>query len=94
LHEVKVHIVETIGVLSKSRTAKLWLQYMKMVDILLTFIQAERTGDWPLHMSCLEKMSPFLAAAGHNLYTKSINVYLDKMSKLEGESIQISMPAF
>ena len=30
--------------LSESRTAKLWLQYLEMIDILHSFIKAERTG--------------------------------------------------
>ena len=34
--------------LAKSRTAKLWLQYMEMVEILQKFIKAERTGNCPL----------------------------------------------
>ena len=29
-----------------NRTAKLWLQYMDMVDILRKFIKAERSGHW------------------------------------------------
>ena len=36
--------------LTKSRTAKLWLQYMEMVEILQKFIKAERTGNWPLKL--------------------------------------------
>ena len=36
--------------LSESRTAKLWLQYLEMIDILLSFIKAERTGHWLLHL--------------------------------------------
>ena len=31
---------------AKSRTAKLWLQYMEMVHILQQFIAAERLGNW------------------------------------------------
>jgi hypothetical protein len=32
----------------KSQTAKLWLQYIKYVNIVKDFIRAERTGDWNL----------------------------------------------
>ena len=42
--------------LSSSRTAKLWLQYMEMVDILCDFIKAERTGNWLLHLSVVRSM--------------------------------------
>ena len=32
---------------------RLWLQYMKVVDILKRFLRAERTGDWILHLLSL-----------------------------------------
>ena len=64
------------------RTAQLWLQYMDMVDILRRFVRAERTGNWHLHLRTLREMLPFLTAAGHNLYTKSIYIYLLQMQDL------------
>ena len=64
------------------RTAQLWLQYMDMIDILRTFLRSERTGDWRLHVHALHDMLPYLAAAGHNLYTKSIYVYLQRLAQL------------
>ena len=36
--------------LSVSLTSKLWFLDLDMVDILLNFIKAERTGDWYLHL--------------------------------------------
>ena len=62
---------------------RLWLQYMKVVDILKRFLRAERTGDWILHLSSLQEMLPYFAAAGHNLYTKTIYVYLQQMVTLQ-----------
>ncbi len=53
-----------------SRTSALWIQYMKMADILRKFIRAERTGNWPLHLQAIQDMLPYLAASGHNLYPK------------------------
>ena len=53
------------------RTAVLWLEHMKMADILRTFIKGERTGNWSLHLQAVYDMLPYFAAAGHNLYTKS-----------------------
>jgi len=64
------------------RTARLWLQYMEMVDILRRSMRAERTGNWHLHLRALREMLPFLAAAGHNSYTKSIYIYLLQMQDL------------
>ena len=37
----------------KSKTATLWIQYMKMVEICLQFLKAECTGD--LQASAYEK---------------------------------------
>lgn len=67
------------------RVPRLWLQYMEMVNLLRRFIKAERLGDWALHLQCLYDMLPFLAAAGHNLYVKSVHVYLQKMLTLEAD---------
>ena len=64
-------------------TAKLWLQYLDMVTILQTFVKAERTGNWQLHLQTLYKMLPYLAAAGHNNYTKSVYLYLQNMGRLQ-----------
>ena len=64
------------------RTAKLWFQYMEMVSILRTFIKAERTGNWLLHLQTVQQMLPYFAAAGHNHYTKSAYVYLQMMKDL------------
>ena len=68
---------------SKYLTAKLWLEYMDMVNIMRAFVRSERTGDWSLHLRTLQDMLPYLAASGHNLYTKSLYVYLKQMIRLE-----------
>lgn len=36
----------------ESRTARLWIQYSEMIQILRSFMRAETTGDWDLHLSC------------------------------------------
>ena len=69
--------------LKDNRTAALWLQFMDMVDLLRTFLRAERTGNWPLHLQTLQEMLPYYAAAGHNLFTKSVYIYLQKMQDLK-----------
>ena len=69
--------------LTKSRTAKLWLQYMEMVEILQKFIKAERTGNWPLKLESTRDMCEFLAAAGRNSYTKSLFLHLQQITTLE-----------
>lgn len=68
---------------SKSRTARLWLQFMRMVDILKCYIRSERTGNWLMHLGSHYKKLPYFAAAGHNPYTKCSHIYLQQMSQLE-----------
>ena len=53
-----------------------------MVYIIRKFVYSELLGDWNLHLQTLQEMLPYLAASGHNNYTKSLVIYLDKMSKL------------
>lgn len=66
----------------RSRTTALWIQYLEMVDILRSFIRAERTANWELHLEALTRMLPYLAASGHNLYVKCAQLYLQSMSDL------------
>ena len=62
--------------LQDNGTAKLWLQYMDMVDILRKSIKAERTGHWAQHLEYLSEMLPYMATSGNILYTKSAQLYL------------------
>ncbi|PFX20787.1 hypothetical protein AWC38_SpisGene14755 [Stylophora pistillata] len=50
----------------RSRTAALWIQYLEMVDILRSFIRAERTASWELQLKALTRMLLYLAASDHN----------------------------
>ena len=68
-----------------NRTAKLWIQYMNMVDIMKKFIRAERLGNWHLHLEATQQMLPYIAASGHNNYLKSVYLYLQKMNTLPEE---------
>ncbi len=58
---------------------------MDMVDILRKFVRAERTGNWELHLEAISEILPFMAASGHNLYTKSARIYVQRMCKLRVE---------
>ena len=53
-----------------------------MIDILCKFIRAERTGNWELHLHSIQAMLPYMAASGHNSYTKSGMLYLQQMLNL------------
>ncbi len=72
-----------------SRTSTLWLQYMNMMNILRRYIRAERTGNWALHLQAIQEMLPYLAASGHNSYTKSATVYLQEMSYLKTQHPEV-----
>lgn len=66
----------------RSRTAKLWLQYMEYIQVLKKFIRAERTGDWNLHLTVVGEMLNLFAATGHVHYAKSCRLYLQMMTEL------------
>jgi hypothetical protein len=81
-HETLYNIREKIHMFEEShkdhKTALLWIQYLRLVDMLQKFITAERTGNWFLHLQTLKEMLAYFAATGHNNYTKSSHVYLSK----------------
>ena len=68
-----------------SRTSARWVQYMNIIDILRKYIRGEWIGNWALHLQAMQDMLPYKAASGHNLYTKSVRVYLQEMSNLKAE---------
>ena len=89
INRIKKVLVSKIESMKSSRTASLWLQYMDMIDILRKFIRAQRTGNWELNLQALSNMLPYLAASGHNHYTKCVWIYLQQMSKLEDEHPEV-----
>lgn len=64
-------------------TAELWLQYFNFVMLAIRYIEAERLGNWHLHLYCVQQMLPVYHAAGHSNYVKAIQIYLQEMSKLQ-----------
>ncbi|ELU08869.1 hypothetical protein CAPTEDRAFT_206056 [Capitella teleta] len=52
----------------RSRTGRLWLNYMEQVSLIKQFIYAERTGDWALHLNSIRQMIPYFYAARHIAY--------------------------
>lgn len=83
LKSMNVHFTKIKTKLQEHRTAKIWIQYTDMIDLLRDFIRSERTGNWKLHLATLQKMIPYFAAAGHNNYAKSVHIYLQQMKQLE-----------
>jgi hypothetical protein len=62
-----------------SHTASLWLQYMKMVNILRQFIKAERTRNRELHLQMVKEILPYLAAV------ILLRLYLQTMADLPNQ---------
>ena len=60
---------------NKSRAAKLWINYIKYIQVCRNFIWASRTGDWHLHLHSASQMMNLFAATGHHNYGKSTRVY-------------------
>jgi len=67
---------------TKSKTAKLWLQYQQYITILKSLIRVERTCDWNLHLVTVAKTPNLFAATGHNNYAKCARLYLQMMLEL------------
>ena len=89
LENIQSTLNKSVISLHNCRTAKLWLQYMEMINILREFIKGERMGNWETHLRSLHEMLPLLAASGHNLYTKSIHIYLQMMAKLPQQHSEV-----
>ena len=71
LHKIAEKLESKRSCVQNQCTAVLWIQYMHMVDILCTFIRAERTGNWKLHLQAVHDNLPYFTAAGRNPYAKS-----------------------
>ena len=67
----------------EARTAKLWFQYLRMVQIICIFIKAERTGNFDLHLQTVWEMLPYFPASAHHLYARLAHIYLQTMQNLE-----------
>ena len=81
-------LIETLELLDEyngiitAPTARLWIMYMDMVMIMKQFIHAKRAGLWDEHLAEVEKMMPYLVAAGHHKYVSCLSHYLDAMRVL------------
>ena len=82
VNKVNNAILEWKIKLTDFRTAKYWIQYIEYIDIIKSYIRAERTGDWLLHLCAVQKMLTLFAATGHLHYTKSARLYLQQMLEL------------
>ena len=66
-----------------SRTLKLWKVYLRMTHLFRLFLFAERTGDFDLHIYCMEQYIPLFHSAGHFNYAKTTRLYVQQMKNLK-----------
>ena len=81
LSELVTAKIESLS--AASRTAKLWMLYLRCVRTFKLFIRAERTSDFRLHLHSVSEMLNLFAATGHANYAKSGRLYLQLMCNLE-----------
>ena len=75
-------VIDIMTMVFKYCTAKLWIKYMEIINIMQNFIRSERTGDSLLHFQTMTERLPYLVTYGHILYTKSLKIYLQWMTNL------------
>ena len=81
---IKKRLIEELWEIEeRDPTCKLWIQYFIMINIVKRFIEAECSGNWALHLQCVESMLPYFHASGHHLYSKCGHMYLQDMIALE-----------
>ena len=62
--------------LKKSRTVKLWIQYLDYIATLKMHIKVERIDNWTMQLKCTRKMLNLFRDTGHVNYAKSARLYL------------------
>jgi len=67
---------------SKSQLYTFWDNYICMVQLLLRFIRAERTGNWDEHLAATGSMIPFFFGMDRPNYSRWLPVYVDDMRLL------------
>ena len=76
------HVRNLESELSESPLFTLWLQYIKIIDILDLNIYAERTGCWESNVKSVRLMLPYMAAANRDKYTKLLRWLLEEFEKI------------
>lgn len=56
-----------------------------MITLVKQFIQAERSGNWNLHLQYIQDMLLYYHESGHFLYAKSFHLYLQDTQELKSK---------
>lgn len=78
-----IEVVGRVGNDLSSGTNGLFLEYIKMFDILLRNLHAERLGNWSEYLISLKHMLPYFAGTGHRAYTRSVSLFIQEMDNLD-----------
>lgn len=70
----------------RGKTARLWIQYIKLVAIAKGFMRTEKMGRFKEQLDLIRQMIPYIFAAGHFSYTKSTYIYIQKTQKFIDDS--------
>ena len=70
-------------------TMKLWLQFMDMFELMLNLVRNDRLGSFLGQLYYLEKMLPFFASTGHNLYFTTGWLFLQTMNNLKDQDPEL-----
>ena len=66
-----------------SPMGKFWKGYLKAVEILLSFVYAERSPNWELYLDSIVAMLPIFFAYGRINYSKWLPIYILDMLDLK-----------
>ena len=62
--------------------AEFWQSHIDLVRFLLYVIRATREGNWELHITCVQKMLPWIFAINHTNYSRYLPLNWWDMHKL------------
>ena len=63
-------------------TAKFWMMYIDMCQIIKRYVHAERSGNWHQHLQEVQNMMPYIVSTGHSKYAVCLPIYLKAMRDL------------
>jgi len=90
IEEIRKVLNSTKSELSNSsETSKLWINYLKMLEIARNLIEADRTGSWDLHLLAVSECLPIFAACEHGNYLRSAYLYVQNMRFLETSNPEV-----
>ena len=82
LQSVRASLDDFLAKRRSNPTFDYWIGYLEMVELLLSFIRADRDGQWCLHLNSLKEMMPFICIYDHHNYTRWLPIYLADMMQL------------